>query len=103
MKGAYQMNRKFLMAQKNHETGSEEAAREATAAFDSIVALTHIYNTQLDGKWNQMMSEVPPGICAKYQEMPALVKAPTEEPTTDGILQETGTGQDKGKCTFPMD
>ena len=77
VKGAYQMNRKFLMAQKNHETGSEEAAREATAAFDSIVALTHIYNTQLDGKWNQMMSEVPPGICAKYQEMPALVKAPT--------------------------
>lgn len=77
VKGAYQMNRKFLMVQKNHETGCEEAAREAIAAFDSIEGLTREYNTQLNGKWNQMMSEIPPGFCAKYQEMPELVKAPT--------------------------
>ncbi len=77
VKGAYQMNRKFLMAQKNHETGSEEAAREAQAAFDSINALTHEYNTMLSGKWNQMISEIPPGYTAKYHQMPELVKAPT--------------------------
>lgn len=77
VKGAYQMNRKFLMAQRNHETGSEEAAQEALAAFDSINALTYEYNTLLDGKWNQMISEIPPGYCAKYQGMPELVKAPT--------------------------
>ena len=77
VKGAYQMNRKFLMAQKNHETGSEEAAREAQAAFDSINALTHEYNTMLSGKWNQMISEIPPGYTATYHQMPELVKAPT--------------------------
>ena len=77
VKGAYQMNRKFLMAQKNHETGSDEAAQEATAAFDSINALTHEYNTQLGGKWDQMISEIPPGYTAKYHQMPELVKAPT--------------------------
>ena len=52
VKGAYQMNLKFLMAQQNHETGSEESANKAKAANDSIKALTHRYNTQLDGKWN---------------------------------------------------
>jgi len=77
VKGAYQMNLKFLMAQKNHETGSEEVARLATAAFDSINALTHEYNTQLGGKWNQMISQIPPGYTAKYHQMPELVKAPT--------------------------
>jgi hypothetical protein len=77
VKSAYQMNRKFLMAQKNHETGSEEAAQEATSAFDSINALTHEYNTQLGGKWNQMISCIPPGYTAKYHLMPELVKSPT--------------------------
>ena len=78
VKSAYQMNRKFLMAQRNHETGSAEAAQEARAANDSIQALVRKYNTQLDGKWNQMMSEVPPGIVAKYHQMPELVDAPTD-------------------------
>ena len=78
VKSAYQMNRKFLMAQRNHETGSAEAAQEAQQAFDSIQALVNLYNTQLDGKWNQMMSQVPPGLCAKYQLMPPLVSAPTD-------------------------
>ena len=64
VKGAYQMNRKFLMTQRNHETGSEEYARESTAAFDSIQALTHEYNTQFNGKWNQMISQIPPGYTA---------------------------------------
>ena len=78
VKSAYQMNRKFLMAQRNHETGSREAAQEAREAFDSIQSLLRMYNTQLDGKWNQMMSVVPPGICAKYQQMPELVDVPTD-------------------------
>ena len=77
VKGAYQMNRKFLMAQRNHETGSEDAAQEARAAFDSINALTYEYNTQLGGKWNQMISQIPPGYTAKYDQMPELVKAST--------------------------
>ena len=74
---AYQMNRKFLMAQENHETGSAEAARQSRAANDSILALMARYNTQLDGKWNQMISRIPPGYTAKYHLMPELVSSPT--------------------------
>ena len=74
---AYQMNRKFLMAQENHETGSAEAARQSRAANDSIMALMARYNTQLDGKWNQMISQIPPGYEAKYHLMPELVSSPT--------------------------
>ena len=78
VKSAYQMNRKFLMAQRNHEAGSTEAAQAVQQAFDSIQALVNLYNTQLDGKWNQMMSQVPPGYCAKYQLMPEVVSTPTD-------------------------
>ena len=75
---AQQMNRKFLMAQLNHETGSQEAARASIAAHDSITALLARYNTLLGGKWNLMMSQVPPGLCAKYQQMPELTDQPTD-------------------------
>ena len=75
---AYQMNRKFLMAQQNHETGSAEAAQQSRAANDSILALMARYNTLLDGKWNQMMSQIPPGYVAKYHLMPELVSSPTK-------------------------
>ncbi len=77
VKSAYQMNRKFLMAQQNHETGSSTAASEAKEAFDSIQTLLVAYNTMLGGKWNQMMSQLPPGWVAKYQLMPDLVTEPT--------------------------
>lgn len=78
VKSAYQINRKYLMAQRNHETGDAQAAREAVAAHDSIQTLVDEYNGLLGGKWNQMMSQVPPGFCAKYQEMPELVESPTD-------------------------
>ena len=77
VKSAYQMNRKFLMAQRNHETGSKEAAGEAQAAFDSIQTLLKEYNSMLDGKWQGMISVVPPGYTAKYHLMPELVSEPT--------------------------
>lgn len=76
--GAYQMNRKFLYAQRNHETGSRVYADLSREAYQEILRLTERYNTQLNGKWNQMMSEVPPGICAKYQLMPELSDQPTD-------------------------
>ena len=78
MKSACEMNRKFLLAHDNHETGSEAAAEGARAAQDSIGRLMERYNTMVDGKWNKMMSEVPPGYCAKYQLMPELVTEPTD-------------------------
>ena len=77
--GANQMNRKFLLAQLNHEKvgagelhQAEWAGIQAKAAYDSIAALTAIYNGQLDGKWNEMM-HIPPGYVARYQNMPELI------------------------------
>ncbi len=78
VKSSYQMNMKFLMAQRNHETGGQEYADAALAANDSIQVLIDEYNSLEGGKWDQMMSEVPPGFCAKYQMMPELVTEPTD-------------------------
>ncbi len=76
---AYQMNRKFLMAQLNRELladGKIEqanwAAVQSQLAYDSIASLNQRYNTQLDGKWNHMMM-LAPGWVAKYQNMPQVV------------------------------
>lgn len=75
---SYQMNRKFLLAQlcreKQAEGKTEEAnwaATQSKMAYDSIASLNHRYNTQLDGKWNHMMT-LAPGWVAKYQNMPEL-------------------------------
>ena len=77
---AEQMNRKFLLAQLNHEqhaaghlAEANWAADQSQAAADSIEALCHTYNTQLDGKWNEMM-HVTPGYVAKYHLMPELLR-----------------------------
>jgi hypothetical protein len=67
---AYQMNRKFLYAQANHETGNSLYAEQSKDACREIERLLERYNTQLDGKWNQMISEVPPGYTALYHQMP---------------------------------
>ena len=75
---SYQMNRKFLMAQLNRELLAEGkveqanwAANQSQLAYDSIASLNHRYNTQLDGKWNHMMT-LAPGWVAKYQNMPEV-------------------------------
>jgi len=81
---ANQMNRKFLYAQLNHETGSSEAASLSRYAADSIQSLLREYNSLLNGKWNQMMSQLPPGLRAKYQLMPDY----SDTPTKDYILPE---------------
>ncbi len=78
VKSSYQMNMKFLMAQRNHETGSKEHAQASRAAHDSIQVLIDEFHALEGGKWNQMFSEVPPGFCAKYHMMPELVTAPTD-------------------------
>jgi hypothetical protein len=79
VKGSYQMNRKFLLAQLNHDLVKENKlssanwlAEQATKAYDSINSLTKIYNTMLHGKWNGMMM-LAPGWVAKYQNMPEVV------------------------------
>ena len=63
VQSAYQMNRKFLMAQLNQELAAEGrhaqanwAARQMELAYDSINALNHRYNKQLNGKWDGMMA-----------------------------------------------
>ena len=75
---AYQMNRKFLYAQRNHETGSADDAEMSQEAYREIDRLRQRYHTLFDGKWDQMISEVPPGFCAKYQQMPEFSDKPTK-------------------------
>ena len=78
VKASYQMNRKFLMAQLNHEQLAQGrraeanwAARQMEQAYDSILSLNREFNTMLGGKWRGIM-DVPPGICALYQNKPAV-------------------------------
>ena len=75
---AYQMNRKFLYAQRNHETGSAVYAEMSHEANREIERLRVRYNSLLDGKWNYMISEVPPGYTAKYHLMPEFSDKPTD-------------------------
>ena len=74
----YQINRKFLYAQRNHETGSTVYAAMAKDANEKIEQLRKRYNEQLDGKWNYMISTIPPGYTAKYHQMPELGNKPTD-------------------------
>ncbi len=78
VRSAYQMNRKFLYAQRNHETGSAVYAEMSREANREIERLREQYNTMLNGKWNQMISTIPPGITAKYHLMPELGDKPTD-------------------------
>ena len=75
---ACQMNRKFLYAQANHETGNVLYAEQSKNACREIDRLLERYNTQLDGKWNQMISEVTPGYTALYHQMPEYTDKPTD-------------------------
>ncbi len=74
---AYQMNRKFLFAQANHETGNLSYAEQSKDACRQLDELIQRYNTQLDGKWNQMISEITPGYTALYHLMPEYSDQPT--------------------------
>ena len=78
VQSAYQVNRKFLYAQANHETGNASFAEQSRDAQEEIDALMKRYNTQLDGKWSQMISQVPPGYTARYHLMPELTDKPTD-------------------------
>ena len=78
VQGAYQMNRKFLMAQlckEKYDAGNMAEAKWAEMqmeeAYDSINTLNKRYNELLDGKWKGMMM-LPPGLNALYQNIPEV-------------------------------
>lgn len=75
---AYQMNRKFLYAQANHETGNQMFAAQSRDANTKLQQLIDRYHSLFNGKWDQMISEICPGYTALYQNMPDLVDAPTD-------------------------
>ncbi len=75
---AYQMNRKFLYAQANHETGNQMYAAQSRDANTKLQQLIDRYHGLYDGKWDQMISEICPGYTALYQNMPELVDEPTD-------------------------
>ncbi len=75
VKGATLMNKKMLTAQQNRWYARQERAAtnlfaDKTKAYhDSLDLYTERYNSQLNGKWNHMMS-ITPGWTATYQNMP---------------------------------
>ena len=78
IQGAYQMNRKFMMAQlSNQQLNYGEPARahwaalQMEAAYDSINALNRRYNEQLDGKWRGMM-DLAPAFCSLFHLKPEV-------------------------------
>lgn len=77
---SYQMNRKFLMAQLNHEMTKANkrsvanwAAWQMELAYDSINVLNHQYNTLLEGKWNGIMA-LAPAFCSLAHLKPHVQK-----------------------------
>ena len=93
---SYQMNRKFLMAQLNHEQfklGNIEeanwAARQSQEAFDSIATLNKQYNSVAGGKWDDMMN-MAPAWCSLSHKMPEvnITKDSNETPIDLSIKQE---------------
>ncbi|MDD7028679.1 MAG: glycosyl hydrolase 115 family protein [Prevotellaceae bacterium] len=75
---AFQMNRRFLYAQANHETGNTMYAMQSRDANTRLQGLIDRYHSLFDGKWDQIISEIPPGFTALYQNMPELVDEPTD-------------------------
>ena len=83
VKGASLYNHEMLVAQKNRWYATQNRALTNTLAddvklyHDSLAALTDQYNTQLDGKWNGMMTapgflptvQLPP---TKQLQLPAV-------------------------------
>jgi len=69
---------KFLATYENHRTGSKRAADGAWKMQTEIDSLLYVYNKMLDGKWNKMISTVPPGFVSQYYKMPELVREPTD-------------------------
>lgn len=103
--GAYQMNRKFLMAQLNHElfakgdfAGANWAAEESRQAYDSIQTLIDRYNHQLGGKWNYMMNHAP-AWCAKHHLMPELNSTEGIEPLESSELNVQNSKFALNGCT----
>lgn len=80
VKGSYQMNRKFLMAQLNHEQlklanygETNWAARQMQEAYDSIQSLIQQYSTIREGKWDHYLN-LPEGFTPTtlYFKKPAV-------------------------------
>lgn len=84
VKGAALMNKKMLTAQQNRwfarqgRSAANEYAEKTQAYHDSIGYYTKLYNEQLDGKWNNMMS-LAPGLVATYQNMPPVERIDVRE------------------------
>lgn len=78
IQGAYQMNRKFMMAQLSNQqlnygepARAHWAAQQMEAAYDSINTLNRRYNEQLEGKWRGMM-DLAPAFCALFHLKPEV-------------------------------
>lgn len=101
VKGADLMNKKMLTAQQNRwyarqgRAATNLMADRAKAYHDSLTYYTNLFNSQLNGKWNHIMS-ITPGWTATYQNMPPVE---TLSVTGEADMQIFIPGQD---CTRGM-
>ena len=98
---SYQMNRKFLMAQLNHELFAEGktaeanwAARQSREAYDSIATLNKEFNTLLSGKWNGMMN-MAPAWCSLSHKMPKVNITEDEDETPVDLTVNKAADSDR--------
>lgn len=105
VQGAYQMNRKFLMAQLNHELLAEGktaeanwAARQMELAYDSVNALNARYNNLLNGKWRGMMALAPAFRSLNHLKPEVTFTPGVGEKPVD--LTPTGEGSFKGEGCY---
>lgn len=102
VKGAEYMNKMWLNAQLSRKyfdqkrAGTNDVRHQAIAYHDSLVAITKVYATLLNGKWDRVMS-LRQGVTASYFETPVLDSLAVPQ---QGTLQiQTSAGGDRTTAT----
>ncbi len=92
------MNKKILIAQKNHWYARQERAKTNELAhlvqiyYDSLLTITAEYNRLLNGKWNKMMT-VKQGRDAVYHKMPHVDTIPLKNGADPAFYVEQENNQ----------
>jgi hypothetical protein len=88
-----EMNKKLLYAQlARHSAAPDDWWKKSDAAYDSIVALTDIYNSLNNGKWKDMMSFKPRNLPVYERVQRVAESVPALNFTDELIFRQNGAG-----------